>query len=124
MNGEPTVHATVTFLPESEGGRRMPVRDDGYWPHIVLGDPTQREVILVGNQFAEHYLGVRLIGTGRALVPGIAHDVKFFLMYPGVDYGAVQPNATFTIREGTTIVGYGTVTARDGDVPEADEHGR
>jgi hypothetical protein len=47
------------------------------------------------------------------IVWGETVGVTLDLMYhPRVDYGAVQPNATFTIREGGKVVGFGRPVAR------------
>jgi hypothetical protein len=48
--------------------------------------------------------------------PGETAEVTMALMYyyePNVSYEDVVPGATFTLREGPSIVGYGTVLSRD-----------
>jgi len=45
--------------------------------------------------------------------PGDTAEVKLALMYfPEEPYDEVQPEATFTVREGPLIVGYGVVLSR------------
>ena len=46
--------------------------------------------------------------------PGDTADVKLALMFfPEYPYDEVQPGATFTVREGPLIVGYGVVRSRE-----------
>ena len=58
----PRVKLEITFLPPTQGGRTKPpvlVSEEGtYRPHIVIGDPTQRNAITIGNEIRETYLGV------------------------------------------------------------------
>jgi len=37
------------------------------------------------------------------------------MYYPASTYEELQPGATFTIREGAKVVGYGKVLRRNGD---------
>ena len=47
------------------------------------------------------------------MAPGDTAEVKLALMYaPEVPYTNVQPGATFTLREGPEIVGYGVILSR------------
>ena len=124
MPEQHSIVATVTFLGTDEGGRKKPAsacRD--YMPHIVIGDPYQREALVdEHNRMTEHYLGVSFEGnSGEELSLGASHVVSLTLMYhPMVDYSAVQPGATFTLREGGKVVGYGVVETR---TPEANSPG-
>lgn len=82
-----------------------------YMPHIVLGDPSQR-ITVVGpnNSISEHYLGILISDTPDELAPGRSIEVAFQLMYwPEEQYEGVVPGATFTLREGPNIIGYGTI---------------
>ena len=114
MNELPLVEAEVTFIPESEGGRRTPPLlvfvGGSYRPHIVVGDPNQRRAVLVGNEIQEAYLGI-LFESGPTRVEfDESVFAKFYLLYyPHVAYEVVIPGATFTIREGARIVGFGRV---------------
>ncbi len=105
----------VVLLGESEGGRRTPPNfaTGGYMPHIVLGDPAQRKPVMVGNEVGEEYLGVKFVSGPERADPGkkiIAEAV--LLWYPEVQYLGVSMGATFTIREGPRILGFGTVLRR------------
>jgi len=82
-------------------------------PHIVVGDPSWREAqIGAGNLFTEHYLGVCVKDAADELSPGLTSDVTLVLMYwPNEKYEDVVPGATFTLREGPHIVGFGRVVS-------------
>ena len=112
MNAKPTIRALVVFLRPEEGGRSSGVHaSPGYRPHLVVGEMSQRVAVIVGNVGSETYLGVEFSGDERVLLPGIEHAVTLTLLYDGVDYGQLVPGATFTIREGPHVVGFGRVTA-------------
>jgi translation elongation factor EF-Tu-like GTPase len=104
--------AKITFLSHEHGGRKTPVNlsyqessgNCGYCPHLVVQLPTIRE-----HNKSDHYLGVRLISE-KEIIPGMPIDLDMELMYPGIDYSALVPGATFTIREGPKIIGFGIVT--------------
>jgi hypothetical protein len=78
-----------------------------------MGPQTQRVAIRDGNRFTENYLGVMFVGGPDTLEPGETADVKLALMYfPEYPYDEVQSGATFTIREGPLVVGYGVIRSR------------
>lgn len=112
----PVIDADITLLPSAESGRQYPlVRTEGshYRPHIVLGDPGQRKAVIVGRTLVEEYLGVEVVHTQELIRPGDRARVEMRLAYwPALGYAGVIPGATFTIREGGTIVGFGTVVSR------------
>jgi len=104
--------ARVTLLPELSGGRQG-LSLGQYRPHIVLGPQLQRIAIRDGNHLVENYLGVMFVGGPDQMDPGVTAEVKLALMYaPEVSYTGVEPGATFTLREGPEIVGYGLVLSR------------
>jgi len=114
MNQLPLVEAEITFIPELEGGRATPpllVWSDGsYRPHIVIGDPNQRRAVMVGNEIQETYLGILFKSGPTSVEFNESICAKFYLLYyPHVAYESVVPGATFTIREGARIVGFGQV---------------
>jgi len=82
-----------------------------YRPHLVVEDPQRRVALTDGVEPASgDYLGVWFTGDGRELRAGIEHRVILELVYyPGVDYSALVPDATFTVREGSRTVGFGRV---------------
>lgn len=106
----PTVEAEVTFLSTEDGGRNcMPVWL-GYKPHLVVQSPDVRVAMYVKGVSAEDYLGVIFLAGPEPFVAGQTFSVKLGLGYhPEVNYIALQEGATFTIREGGRIVGYGKV---------------
>ena len=67
------IETEITFIPKSEGGRDIP---DGifqslrYRPHIVIGDPTQRQAIIADGTV---YFGTTVYGGKVAFRPAIAN---------------------------------------------------
>lgn len=82
-----------------------------YMPHIVIGNPSQRKALMdARNTLTEHYLGVLVSDAPDELAPGQPMRVRFHLMYwPEEPYAGLTPGATFTLREGPVVVGFGTV---------------
>ena len=80
-------------------------------PHIVLGDTSQRQAIIgPKNAIAERYLGVWISDAPEELIPGRSVEVTFQLMYrPEESYEGIAPGATFTLREGPSVVGFGSI---------------
>jgi hypothetical protein len=108
----PVVQARVTLLPELSHGRRL-LTTGQYRPHIVIGPQSQRAAICEGNVLTEKYLGVMFVGGPQAIDPGESSEVSLALVYfPEEPYDEVTPGATFTIREGSLIVGHGVVLSR------------
>ena len=106
------IEAEVTFLSKSEGGRETTpfLSDCHYRPHIVIGNPNQRKAVIIGNEIQETYLGVAFLSSPKEVEFNKSFLAELVLMvYPHPAYEAVIPSATFTIREGATIVGYGKI---------------
>ena len=104
----PTVRASVTLLPETKAPKFA--SSGTYRPHIVLGPITQRSAILDGYTLLETSVGVAFVGGPEKINPGETAEVELALVYyPYAIYDSVNTGATFTVREGPTIVGYGTV---------------
>ena len=79
-------------------------------PHVVVGDPGQREAMTSGNTITEHYLGVWVAEAPDEIPPSGSAEITLRLMYwPEEKYEELVPGATFTIREGPKIVGFGRV---------------
>ena len=117
MNGVPTIRASLTLLPELERGRNTLWR--AYRPHIVIGPPDQREAKREGNTCVERYQGVVFMDEYLQIEPGETVAVCMLLAFyqtPDVLYENVVPGATFTLREGPNIVGYGVVLSRTDSV--------
>jgi hypothetical protein len=116
MSKLPRIEAEVTFLSEFEGGRAVPPlslsadKHGSYRPHIVVGDPNQRHAIIKGNEIQEEYLGVAFLAGSDEVEFNRPYSVELGLIYyPEVGYESVVPGATFTIREGPRVVGFGKV---------------
>jgi hypothetical protein len=111
----PSITAEVTFLTSAEGGRNNPPSNDSFYrPHLVVGNPKQREALYAPNtrMGVEEYLGVAFAGQGERLTLNIPHKVTLWLMYfPQVDYAKLVTGATFTVREGGRVVGFGHVVS-------------
>src|SRR5262245_27204039 len=113
-----SIEAEITLLSTAEGGRTSALVLDHptarYRPHIVVGDAHQRKAIIGPDGFgAEEYLGVQFRRTTFQLLPGDNATVWLDLMYyPSLDYRHLLPGATFTIREGAQVVGFGKVLQR------------
>lgn len=106
----PTAQATLTLLPDVEKPRRTLMR--GYRPHIVIGPTTQRTAAPT-----EHYQSVVFLDEFIEIAPGETKQVSLGLWaYPDNKYADVIPGATFTLREGPTIIGYGTINSRTDDL--------
>lgn len=100
----------MTFLPLDEGGRQHlpgPPFTSQYRPHLVVQSPDIRQAD--GN---EDYLGVCFLDGPSEYSAGQADLFILGLMYPEVDYSALCEGATFTVREGLVIVGFGKVMSR------------
>ena len=103
----PSVRAVITFLPNL-GHPPWPNRGR-YMPHIV-GDPGERKAKMSGNTIIEHYLGFLVADAPDEIPPGGTVEVSLELMYwSGERYEEFVPGATFTLREGPKIVGFGRV---------------
>ena len=117
MAEQAIIETEITFISKSEGGRDIP---DGifqglrYRPHIVIGDPMQRQAIIEdGNRVVETYLGVAFADGPQHIEPGQPVRTKMALIFwPHPAYDAVVPGATFTLREGRHIVAYGKIEKR------------
>lgn len=115
----PVVQARVTLSPELSRGRRG-LTTGQYRPHIVIGPQSQRAAIFESNVCTENYLGVMFVGGPEAIAPGESSEVNLALMYfPEEPYDEVTPGATFTIREGSHIVGFGVVLSRSQESTKA-----
>jgi hypothetical protein len=96
------IRVEVVFLPTAAGGRRsLPSPGSGqYMPHLVADGGTE-------------YLGVRFV-AGPQPEFGVRSEFVVALAYhPRVDYAALAPGATFTVREGPRVVGSGRVLGRE-----------
>jgi translation elongation factor EF-Tu-like GTPase len=112
MTAQPTIEAEVTFLSPEDGGRaHQPDLSAGvYKPHLVVQPSDVRTAVIEGGFCVEPYLGVAFISGPVQPTPGQPSRVTLLLGYhPEVDYGALRDGATFTVREGGKVVGFGQV---------------
>jgi hypothetical protein len=114
----PVIRALVTFLSPDNGGRaKMPGLASGqYMPHLVIQSPDVRKAnVINGNVIVEDYLGVRFLSAPAEMLAEQPLDCEMELTYfPRVDYSAVREGATFTVREGGKVIGFGVVSTRSG----------
>jgi translation elongation factor EF-Tu-like GTPase len=112
----PTIRANVTLLSRENGGRvTMPMLASGkYMPHIVVQSPDVRtEKAVNGNVIVDDYLGVRFVSAANEPLPDQSVECDMEMMYHlTVDYDLVREGASFTVREGGRVIGFGLVTRR------------
>jgi len=109
------IETEITFLSKSEGGRDIPdgiLRGISWRPHIVIGDPSQRQAVIEGDQYTEAYLLVAFCDGPQHVEPGQPARTTMALLSPKTDYSAAVPGATFTMRDADRIVGYGKIERR------------
>jgi hypothetical protein len=89
-----------------------PVGPARYRPHIVIGDPGQRQAVVVGNEIQETYLGVEFTYLPSVIESGeqIPEDRALLLPEAGVSRGGSRSN--FTLQEGGTVVAFGKRLSR------------
>lgn len=132
MTDVPLIECEVTFLSADEGGRAtgMPSLSSGsYWPLMVIGDPNQRKAIITGamlpveyadgtkgEEWSDNYCPEEHIGVRFEYGPHEAAIGKPFVTTLSVPFWSdtplfrkINPEATFTLREGHRIVGFGKV---------------
>ena len=111
---QPIANARVTFIATTAGGRetiptlnQMPY----YRPHIVVQDSSIRQATYDDAGISnEHYMGVEFVAGPESADFEMPVRCKLrFTYYPRVDYTTACKGATFTVREGGRIVGYGTL---------------
>jgi len=105
------ITADVVFVPPEQGGRAEPPQDlnsGAYRPHLHVEKLRQGEWNPEETNDASDYLGVSFTGGPKATECAELYRVRLALPY-GVDYSALVKGCTFTIREGSTAVGFGVV---------------
>ena len=82
-----------------------------YVPHVVVIQGSAKHGFTC-NTITEHYLGVLIADAPDEIPPAGTAEITLRLMYwPEETYEQLIPGATFTLREGPKIVGYGRVLA-------------
>jgi hypothetical protein len=80
---------------------------------VVQSPDVRLPIVADGNVLVEPYLGVAFTAVPEIIEPWLPAVYLLELFYwPQVDYSALQPGATFTVREGGSIVGFGVVRER------------
>jgi hypothetical protein len=80
-------------------------------PHLVVADATRRGEITDDEALSgQHMLGVRFVSGPAHAILGEDLDCVVELLYPGVDYSAMQVGSGVLVVEGRRIVGSGVVT--------------
>lgn len=81
-----------------------------YRPHLVVGNSNQKTA-LVNEKYEnmEDCLGVVFVSQDGPLIEEKDILAEIETLYPGVDYSKLVKGATFTIREGGSVVGNGEV---------------
>lgn len=111
----PIIEVEATFLSHEAGGRRVvpSVGSGRYMPHLVVQSPEVRTAITEGRTLVEDYLGVAFVAGLEPVVAGQpGRFIVELICHPAINYDALEVEATFTIREGGRIVGYGAVVQR------------
>lgn len=116
-NQTPKIKVTIQIIEGSRSKPLMGLSSGNYRPHIVIGDPKQRQVKMKSgtNEGTEHYLGVQFV-SGPDIAPfDTDFEAQMRLTYfPNVDYSEALPGNTFTLREGSKIIGFGRIIDREG----------
>lgn len=112
MNKEHRVK--VKFYSKKNGGReKLPIdllSSGKYRPHLVIGDPNQRNVIHNEMKIGkEEYLGITFVNQKTELKEEQEIEATISTLYSDIDYNSLTTGATFTIREGGKIVGNGKI---------------
>ena len=111
MSEFPIVIAKLTLLPTLERPRSTGWRE--YRPHIVVEPLAPDIATMRANMTTDRYQSVVFFDAYLTIAPGETAEVILGLWaYPDNQYENVVPGATFTLREGPHIAGYGTITDR------------
>jgi hypothetical protein len=104
----PSVRARLTLLPDLRCPR-WPNRAR-YMAHIVIGDPTQLQAHIGPGITHGALPRSACLGRARRINAGFDYgrDTKSDVLARRRTYGG-YPNATFTLREGPLIVGFGEI---------------
>jgi translation elongation factor EF-Tu-like GTPase len=88
----PDLLAKIAFLRTEEGGRSGPARS-GYRPNHDFGLPGTL------NDAAHEYVGQDWAAPGETV------DAKVWLLVPELQRGRLHTGFTFTVQEGSRVVG-------------------
>ncbi|MBF2627071.1 hypothetical protein [Listeria marthii] len=95
MESQQTFMVEITFYSRA----RKTVPEAGYRPHFVMELDEEKE-----------YLGVEIYDIEVDALDSAGYAMCTFLYeQEGVGYSKIQPNTSFMVMEGATVVGRGTV---------------
>ncbi|EED2629274.1 hypothetical protein G8850_000407 [Listeria monocytogenes] len=97
MKSQQTFMVEVTFY----SNERKTLPEAGYRPHFVMELDEERE-----------YLGVEIYDIEVDALDSAGYAMCSFLYeQEGVGYSKIQPNSSFMVMEGASVVGRGTVVS-------------
>ncbi|ECB9785936.1 hypothetical protein FLW04_00115 [Listeria monocytogenes] len=97
MNSQQAFMVEVTFYSRA----RKTVPEAGYRPHFVMELDEERE-----------YLGVEIYDIEVDALDSAGYAMCSFLYeQEGVGYSKIQPNSSFMVMEGASIVGRGKIVS-------------
>jgi hypothetical protein len=118
MSAKAYIDTEIVLLSKDEGGRSTPILPiaygGGYRPHIVLQPRNTREPKIEmrdGMRCCEDPFISVAFWSGDAPIPiGSPFKTTLFLSYyPHEMYRGCVPGASFTLREGSKIIGNGEI---------------
>ena len=93
----PDIEAEISFLPTEQGGRRSPAQS-GYRPNHNFGLPGTL------NDAAHEYIGCECAAPGQIV------KAHMWFLVPEYQRGRLYQGLSFTVQEGSRIVGNGVIT--------------
>lgn len=118
------IRVELTILSNEKGGRKYPLsewaNEGRYMPHIVIGNPNQRKVILTERNGCANFINEEMLAVCFWKGPKLkihpvdeAFKAILGLIYaPSSIYDKAIEGVTFTLREGGLIAGFGTILNR------------
>ena len=112
------IDTEMVLLSKEEGGRSTPILPiaygGGYRPHIVLQPrSTQEPKIEVKDGVrccVDPFISVAFWAGDDPIPIGLSFQVTLYLWYyPNEMYQGCVPGVTFTLREGSKIIGHGEI---------------
>jgi hypothetical protein len=119
MPAKAFIDTEMVLLSKEEGGRSTPVMPiaygGGYRPHIVSQPRSTREPKIEMQDgmrcCTDPFISVAFWAGDDPIPISRPFRVTLYLWYyPHEMYHACQPGATFTLREGSKIIGHGEIT--------------
>lgn len=93
----PDIEAEISFVLTEQGGRKLPAFS-GYRPNHNFGIPGTL------NDAVHEYI------NSEAVAPGQTVKANMWFLTPEFQHGRLYKGFTFTVQEGSRIVGKGVVT--------------